>query len=129
MYNLNWKGTRIKRQIKFPHIIGFRIITEGGPSKVFGKKGFLKSFWRPVFKNTYFEEHLQMTASVISKITVIPKDNGFTITEPHRRYFSWKSPRFCEVTLDGVFKVITTDKNMFNVGIKVTFASIYVIFR
>ena len=63
------------------------------------KKGFLKNFanvpgknlywnlfliklqvWRPVFKNTYFEEHLRTNASVISKITVNPKDNGFTIT-------------------------------------------------
>ena len=85
--------------------------------------------WRLVFKNPYFEEHLWTTTSVISKITVNPKNNGFTITELRHRYFSWKSARFCEVILDGDFKVVATDKNMFIVGIKVIIASIDVIFR
>ena len=43
MYNLNWKETRIKRQIKIHHIIAFRITTEAATEGV-GKKGFLKTF-------------------------------------------------------------------------------------
>ena len=65
---------------------------------MFHKKGVLKNFanftgnnlyrnffliklqaWKLFFKNTYFENHLRTTASVISRVTANPKDNGFTI--------------------------------------------------
>ena len=149
MYNLNWKESRIKRQTKFHHSIHrFQNHNRSSRRRCSVKKVFLKTLristgkhlywnlflmtlqvWRLVFKNPYFEEHPWTTASVISKITVNPKNNGFTIAELHHRHFCWKSPRICEVILDGSFKVFATDKNMSSVGIKVTIASIDVIFR
>ena len=97
MYNLNWKEIRITRQIKFDHIIGFRIIPEAATGGV-RKKGVLKNFanftgknlyrnllltklqvWKLFFKNPYFEKDLRTTASVINKVSVNPKDNGFTV--------------------------------------------------
>ena len=97
MYNLNWKEIRTTRQIKFHHIIGFRIIPEAAAGGV-RKKDVLKNFanftgknlyrnllliklhvWKLFFKNPYFEKDLRTTASVISKVSVNPKDNGFTV--------------------------------------------------
>ena len=96
IYKLNWKENRIQRQITSHH--RFRIIPEAATGGV-PLKRFLKIFanfadknlyrdlfliklqvWKPFFKNLYFEKHLRVAASIISKITVNPKDNGFTIT-------------------------------------------------
>ena len=46
------------------------------PGSLFNKVAGLKT----IIKNTFFEKHLRTTASVIRKITVNPKDNGFTTT-------------------------------------------------
>ena len=110
---------------------------------MFRKKGILKSFAnftgknlyrnlfltklqvrKPFFKNTYFEKHLRATASVISKITVNPKDNGFYIIVS---CYNGTPPQTFE-NLQGFVrlfwmvpsKVITKDKNAFSVSVKVT---------
>ena len=48
--------------------------------------------------------HSSVGFRIISKIPMNPKDNGFSITELHHRYFPWKSPRFWETILDGGFQ-------------------------
>ena len=67
---------------------------------------------------------------IIIKIIMNPKDNGFTIKELHHRYVPWKDilQDFESLFWMVAFKVITADKDMPNVCIKVTIiVSIYVI--
>ena len=155
MYNLNWKEIRITRQIKFDHIIGFRIIPEAATGGV-RKKGVLKNFanftgknlyrnllltklqvWKLFFKNPYFEKDLRTTASVINKVSVNPKDNGFTVPGNYIIVLchSGTPPQTSQILPDFVrllwmmaSRVIAKDKNTFSVSIKITIlASIDVI--
>ena len=61
----------------FPNVTGKNLYWNLFFNEVVSLRG---QFVGPVFKNTYFEEHLRTTASVISKFTVNSKGNGFTIT-------------------------------------------------
>ena len=94
---------------------------------LFNKVAALTAF----FKTTYFEKNLRTTASVISKITVNPKDNGFTLTI--ELYYSFMLQRnsttdisienfqdFVRLFWMAASKLITKDKNTFSVSIKVT---------
>ena len=52
---------------------------------------------------------------ILSKISVNPKDNYFTVTELHRRYFTFE-----RLFMMAASEVIVLDKYMFKVDIKVT---------
>ena len=117
------------------------------------KKGILKNFanftgknlcrnlfltklqvWMPFFKNIYFEKHLRTTASVKSKITVNPKDNGFTITVKLSYSFMLQRNYTKDISLENLqdfvrlfwmaaSKVIAKEKNTFSASIKVTISA------
>ena len=84
--------------------------------------------WRPFFKDAFFEEHLRTTASVISKINVNHKYNGFTrkllyySSMLYRNFttdISLKNlPDFVRIFWMAASKIYAKDKNMFSVGIK-----------
>ena len=85
----------------------------------------------PFFKNIYFEKHLRTTASVKSKITVNPKDNGFTITVKLSYSFMLQRNYTKDISLENLqdfvrlfwmaaSKVIAKEKNTFSASIKVT---------
>ena len=93
MYSLNWKETRIKRQTKFHRTKVFRTITKAAITGVPQKKVFLKTL-QISQENTCFG--MSLNYCVIPK--TIFHNNG-----THHWHFSWKSPIFCEVILDGGF--------------------------
>ena len=74
------------------------------------------------------EFHDIIDFGIINKITVNPKDNGFTTTGLQHRYSLDNFRDFGRLSWMRASKVITTDKCMFKVSMKVTnTASIYVI--
>ena len=62
----------------------------------------------------------------MSKITVNRKEKALTKMELRQRYLPWKLLRFLKAVLNGVFqKIISTDKQIFNISNNVSSIVIY----
>ena len=124
MYNLNCEETRTKRQIKVsgqlpPRKIALRL------GLGFGLGLALELRWGTIFlggncPRTTNKMSQYYRFQVISKITVNPRDNGFTITNSTTGISLENLSDFQRLFWMGASKVIAADKNMFNVGVKVT---------